>query len=230
MTNSNMHSSKNQRKRLATRWSKPEMHESQSRVMSSVMAQRWQDPEYRRKMCEIARARGNNGVKGGRKNKGRALSIETRAKMSASHKLHWQSMSKKDKDKWVAQLHSYDKAPTSIELRVHKQLANRGINFKIDQWFWIGEGENRRAMNPDIYLPDMDAFIEVDGCYWHGCAKCYGLGALKTRYKTDREKDVLVEESGRILVRIWEHEIKAGVFFAVKRALVKIEMFEQVPV
>ncbi|MCB1077899.1 MAG: hypothetical protein KDM64_08750 [Verrucomicrobiae bacterium] len=58
----------------------------------------------------------------------------------------------------------------------------------------------------------------VDGCFWHGCPKCYrrpksnqAFWDEKIRKNTARDRAVNRElkRKGWIVVRVWEHELKA---------------------
>lgn len=70
---------------------------------------------------------------------------------------------------------------------------------------------------PDFAFPDERLAVFVDGCYWHGCPKCYkppssnsGYWSQKLQRNKDRDRIVsakLRREGWRIM-RIWEHEVK----------------------
>lgn len=82
---------------------------------------------------------------------------------------------------------------SSIEIVVSEELDRRNLLF--DQQIRVGP-----------FVPDFivgDTIIEVDGDYWHN------LPGVAER---DIRKNMFYEESGFNLIRIWEHEIKAGDF------------------
>jgi very-short-patch-repair endonuclease len=58
----------------------------------------------------------------------------------------------------------------------------------------------------DFYLPDWKVVIEVDGCYWHGCAACGGDGW--DRSEGDRDKTQRLAASGYAVLRFWEHQVR----------------------
>ncbi|MET9336636.1 very short patch repair endonuclease [Nonomuraea sp. NPDC003804] len=78
---------------------------------------------------------------------------------------------------------------------------------------------------PDFVLPRWRLAVFVDGCYWHGCpdhspAEFKGPNADRWRQKIetnrtrDRRNNLLLEEAGWRVIRIWECEIKRDVHLA----------------
>jgi DNA mismatch endonuclease (patch repair protein) len=53
----------------------------------------------------------------------------------------------------------------------------------------------------DFAIPAKRILIEVDGCYWHGCARCGHAGKPDT-IRQDRVKTALARRSGWRLLRI----------------------------
>ena len=70
---------------------------------------------------------------------------------------------------------------------------------------------------PDFAFRAERLVIFVDGCFWHGCARCYRRPASNRTYwdakvERNRARDRLVnralrEKDWRVL-RVWEHELK----------------------
>jgi DNA mismatch endonuclease (patch repair protein) len=67
---------------------------------------------------------------------------------------------------------------------------------------------------PDFVFPDHRLAIFLDGCFWHGCPRCYRLpqdnrAYWKKKVKTNRQRDRRVSNTlrraGWRVVRIWEH-------------------------
>lgn len=68
----------------------------------------------------------------------------------------------------------------------------------------------------DFVFPMKRLVVFVDGCFWHGCAKCYRRPSSHTDYwdakvAKNRARDVeinarLKDEGWRVL-RIWEHQL-----------------------
>jgi DNA mismatch endonuclease (patch repair protein) len=70
---------------------------------------------------------------------------------------------------------------------------------------------------PDFSFQKEKVAIYVDGCFWHGCDKCYVAPKsneefwkkkIETNMKRDRANRLLVRRMGWKHVRIWEHEIR----------------------
>lgn len=56
----------------------------------------------------------------------------------------------------------------------------------------------------DFALPDQGVFIEVDGCYWHGCNLC---GFPDKRLTRDQELTAVARGQGWRVIRVPEHAI-----------------------
>jgi len=73
------------------------------------------------------------------------------------------------------------------------------IKYVGDGTFWVNH------KNPDFVNEDKKQIIEVLGCFWHGCKKCYPdavkLAAVKAKVK-------LFKDSGYSILCIWEHELE----------------------
>jgi DNA mismatch endonuclease (patch repair protein) len=70
--------------------------------------------------------------------------------------------------------------------------------------------------------------VFVDGCFWHGCPKCYRAPkahseywSMKVRRNMERDTRITAEcrSAGWRVVRLWEHEVLR----ALPRALAKVE-------
>lgn len=84
---------------------------------------------------------------------------------------------------------------------------------------------------PDLTFRRERVIVFVDGCFWHGCLKCYRRPSSNQEYwdakiATNRKRDRYVNRELRSLgwnvVRIWQHQLdKPGrVADLVNRALV----------
>jgi DNA mismatch endonuclease, patch repair protein len=71
---------------------------------------------------------------------------------------------------------------------------------------------------PDFTFRPERVVIFVDGCFWHGCPKCYRAPTSNQTYWTDkrernRTRDRRVKtrlrEQGWTVVRIWEHALRS---------------------
>lgn len=70
---------------------------------------------------------------------------------------------------------------------------------------------------PDFAFRAARVLVFVDGCFWHGCARCYRRPASNRKYwdakvlrnqARDREVTRELKMRGWRVLRIWEHELK----------------------
>ena len=70
---------------------------------------------------------------------------------------------------------------------------------------------------PDFVFRSRRLAVFVDGCFWHGCPKCYRLPSDNRRYwrakvLSNRLRDKRVARALRLggwnVVRIWEHQLE----------------------
>jgi DNA mismatch endonuclease (patch repair protein) len=69
---------------------------------------------------------------------------------------------------------------------------------------------------PDFVFPKERVCVFVDGCFWHGCKKCYRRSGSNRKYwdskvernrARDREVTRELRCRGWRVVRIWEHDL-----------------------
>src|ERR1035437_146867 len=69
---------------------------------------------------------------------------------------------------------------------------------------------------PDFVFPLQRLVVFVDGCFWHGCPKCYRRPSSHTDYwdakaARNRARDVKItarlKQDGWRVLRIWEHQL-----------------------
>ena len=88
------------------------------------------------------------------------------------------------------------RSDTSIEKWMEGLLNSLCVSF-VKQFFW--------GNHPwDFALPERQLFIEVDGCYWHGCSLC---GFPDKRLAKDQELTVAARQQGWRVIRVPEHAI-----------------------
>ena len=97
---------------------------------------------------------------------------------------------------------------TRQEIRLHNYLKGRKIRHEMHP---------KLAGNPDIILKDKKIAIFLDGCFWHGCQKCYQKPSsnvvywknkISTNKKNSRLANSRLRRDGWKVLRLWEHEIK----------------------
>ena len=69
---------------------------------------------------------------------------------------------------------------------------------------------------PDFFFFEKKLAVFIDGCFWHGCKKCYRRPKSRQEYwdwkvrrntKRDRQVNTLLTRKGLRPLRFWEHEL-----------------------
>lgn len=97
---------------------------------------------------------------------------------------------------------------TNPEMAVRKILWSRGIRYRIH--------DNTVFGTPDISNKRKKLAIFIDGCFWHGCKRCYRPPKSNVEYwknkivdNKKRRSDVLryLRKDGWMIFQFWEHEV-----------------------
>ena len=98
---------------------------------------------------------------------------------------------------------------TGIEWIVRRLLWSRGVRgYRV---------HSKLPGKPDITFTRHKVAVFLDGCFWHGCPRCFRLPATNTAYwdekiSRNRERDSAVQReltlAGWEVLRFWEHEVK----------------------
>ena len=115
------------------------------------------------------------------------------------------SLSKEKRSKVMASIRSKNTKP---EITIRKLLWNEGIRYRIHSKSVFG--------TPDISIKKQKLAVFIDGCFWHGCKKCYkepksNVDFWRAKLKRNKErrrevKKVLRNDEWNVL-EFWEHEI-----------------------
>ncbi|GAB3617394.1 very short patch repair endonuclease [Okibacterium endophyticum] len=104
---------------------------------------------------------------------------------------------------------------TNAELAVRRLVHASGLRYRVNT---RPEPELRRTA--DLLFTRARVAVFVDGCYWHGCPEHFTMPATNVDYWTtkigrnrarDLETTALLEASGWLVLRFWEHEPPATV-------------------
>jgi len=141
----------------------------------------------------------------------RVVSPETRAKMSASSKRHFQG--KKHSPESIAKMRIYrltqviPAKDTKLELKLQELLKANNIPF-IKHKAILGQ--------PDVFI-DPNICVFADGDYWHGWLYLQGKDFsnqpkfnneyFEKKIKRDQSITTRLEAKGYKVLRLWEHEI-----------------------
>ena len=105
-----------------------------------------------------------------------------------------------------------DKGNRSTEVRARAILVRTGTS----GWVLHPGGLPGK---PDYYFPEFGVVLFVDGCYWHGCAKCrharltnraYWSAKIQGNMRRDRSNNRRLRKAGLRVMRVWEHELNLG--------------------
>ena len=85
---------------------------------------------------------------------------------------------------------------------------------------------------PDIVYSRAKLAIFIDGCFWHGCPRCYTRPATRQRYwdnklaenvSRDKVIDSSLKEMGWKTLHFWEHDVKKTPERIVKRVKISLD-------
>lgn len=136
---------------------------------------------------------------------------EVKAQQSALQKQLWSKLSPEERQARVANglqaaIGSWC-SPTKIETAVSAVLDQIGVDHVINKR--IGR------YYVDFLIESSKIIIEADGCYFHQCEEC-GYSGEKAEKKRayDKVRESWLTEQGYTVIRIAEHDIRAGNFSA----------------
>jgi len=97
----------------------------------------------------------------------------------------------------------------STEWRLRGALVSAGVSgWRLNVAKLLGK--------PDFVFASERLTVFVDGCFWHGCPKCYRRPKSRRRYwdnkvldniKRDKKRRADLRRQGWRAIRIWEHEL-----------------------
>lgn len=98
----------------------------------------------------------------------------------------------------------------TTELRLQMALVRSGLSgWSIQRTDLPGK--------PDFFFPKATLAVFVDGCFWHGCAKCghipktnNAFWAAKIARNNERHRKIsrLLKNKGVRTIRLWEHQLR----------------------
>ena len=105
--------------------------------------------------------------------------------------------------------HIRSRGNRSTELTLAKLLRNEGIS----GWRLLRE----KPVTPDFLFLGRRICVFVDGCFWHGCPKCfrqlasnvaYWRGKIARNRQRDRDNRRALRRAGYRVFRIWECSLR----------------------
>jgi DNA mismatch endonuclease (patch repair protein) len=79
---------------------------------------------------------------------------------------------------------------------------------------------------PDFFFAETKFAVFVDGCFWHGCPKCYRRPQSRTEFwdeklqrnrTRDNQVNTLLRQRGFAVLRFWEHEVREDLPTVIKK-------------
>lgn len=199
--------------------------EETRKKISDSIKKKWKEKEYREKVSNAHKhflpkewkeniSYGMVGIVRSDKTKNKMSKYQSNRteehnkKMRNAWKEQWKSLTKEEQlerlSKWIKAGHesinSFTFKPSSIEVKVSKQLDMIGIRYIKQKHIYNGS----RNFYLDFYIPSLKLVIECNGDYWHN---------LPNRIERDKELKEYVESTGRKIIFIWEHEINDDWFW-----------------
>lgn len=113
------------------------------------------------------------------------------------------------------------KGNRTTEARFRAMLVRAGIR----GWTMLAKDV---AGHPDFYFPRLRIAVFIDGCFWHGCARCGHIPTAnrpfwKAKIERNRRRDLstkdLLSQRGIRMVRFWEHDLKDSPNDCIQRIL-----------
>jgi DNA mismatch endonuclease (patch repair protein) len=124
------------------------------------------------------------------------------------------TFTKEERSRIMAKVRSKDTKP---EVAFRRMLYRAGVRYRLH---YPVDGK------PDIAVPSRKIVVFIDGCFWHGCPKCFRAPASNKTYwnlkiernvRRDRAVNRSLKSHGWRVIRAWEHEIKDNPEAVLKR-------------
>jgi len=109
---------------------------------------------------------------------------------------------------------------TKAERDVEKVLRQMGLEFK--------RNLNSLPGKPDFLIQDENLAVFVDGCFWHGCPRCFSGTRRNKRWwkekimankRRDKRKNAQLRRLGYRVIHVWEHDSQTRVQKRLSKAI-----------
>lgn len=101
---------------------------------------------------------------------------------------------------------------TAAERVLRAALRAEGLRFRTD-----ARPEPELRCTADVVFPGARVCVFIDGCFWHGCPRHFGLPKTNSAWwnekiAANRARDArqsrLLKRRGWSVLRIWEHQVR----------------------
>jgi len=88
----------------------------------------------------------------------------------------------------------------------------------------------KSQVHPDFSFPKLKIALFIDGCFWHGCPKCYRIPKSRKKFwsakvlrnkERDKFQTSALRRSGWRVIRIWECALKPKTFQRLAKKLLR---------
>jgi len=200
-----------------------------------------QSEEYRNKMSQVTQDywRSERSEKHRKKNsdslkklrptwESKLALIRTTKEYRDSRKEHalrmWKNITKEEKDA------RFDKAISTLikngntckrsflEVKLYGLILELYPQAQHSIWMHKSKTGHDKTWNIDIYIPEIDTYVQFDGIYWHGLDRSIDVIAnsesprdkiIYHKWKEDRAQDEWFKSQGKRLVHIFENDFKS---------------------
>ena len=135
------------------------------------------------------------------------------------------NLSKENRSKVMASIKGKNTKP---EVAIRKLLWKQGIRYRI---------HNKNIFGiPDISIKDKMIAVFIDGCFWHGCGRCYKEPRTNSKFwrtkisdNKKRRKKVrkYLKNEGWNVLEFWEHEVNSNSEKIISRIISNINSSSQ---
>ena len=148
-----------------------------------------------------------------------------------------------DGDRTAARRHRRRRVLTKSEQMARVKSRDTGLEMQVRRRLWAAGARYRVRPGlpgtPDLAFQSEHVAVFVDGCFWHGCPEHYRAPVANSDYwvhklernaTSDRRVDSALAAEGWIVVRVWEHEIRADPVSVVNRLLELVRTRKPMPI
>lgn len=193
--------------------------------MTEQNRKHWSDPAstynsdaYRDLLSTSVQKYWNSEKSNGHRIANSELLCQLRPEYAAKLQAVWDSYSSEDRQKRIDKvIDAFVAGGASKESRGERQLRKLlEENYAVDAHKWVRTPDGDR-FNVDMYVQELDAWVEFDGVYWHGLDRPIGLiqesgtptdQVIFKKWQRDRRQDVYFKEKCWTLIRITDLEFK----------------------
>lgn len=172
--------------------------QTKNKKISDTMKLRWKEGRFNYRILKGIPHIWNKNKKGTFV-KGHKHSLATKIKISKTVMNRYTKEQRSEKELKARLSQKTNKTNTKIELKVQNALSLLNIGF-------ISNYRKGRFIF-DIFVPEINAYIECDGRYWH---------SLPGNIQADKRKEQFCKENNLLLFRFKEEDINKNLIYLIK--------------